>query len=1049
MTIKTVLRHLSGLLLLAGVASCTSEVLAPEYGPTDEGARSPMRIELGVSASDIGIRTRAAAGDDELSEAFASSEVKSLWVGVFDVQTGNLVGQTAGFNPDSRTATVDILYYDAHPTLRVYGVANYDEVKARRGTDEFSDLGALLKGVRTLTDFYTIAVDAAAANAAAIQSGAPLMMGVFKSKEMPDYHTVAAGENGSFSVSYGEEGSSVTLNDASVGSMYDRIDYKKFDGTIRLRRLLSQVNVTVAGGAGITVSNLHYRKVNMPNEVYLQERQTYTGSTDLFENWRNVTPNKADSLLVTPNPGNPEVGNVVGTPAYESDADFQKVDNGASFRFYQYENKHWGLASTTADNREAVRTMTDFAGDPVFVALCGVDKNDNGDIRTIYNNYASYFEISLDVRDDNAGKSGTVVYRIHEGFCNNENGILTTGNAPDFTCVRNTEYSYNITVKGLDHIDVSVSGNHDAGQNSGVAKSELWTMKDAGTIKDGASVSFNGTILDFVFYSANGGNDPKVFGSDKNSVLFNLPALSGIAWDDDLSGAFTLGGKDLEVDAQAGQVGQIALNEEIKFPEGKYNPKDYRYELYILTAADKMEDGCGAYTYWHVTCLPEDTRDSLGDSVDFDLAFANDWDAAASKTNGAVVGHIKEISIPEIDLDKKDGVEPVYTVVLDGEEVWTGTDLLSQNLYAYGTASTPFSANSVHKVQLVVSDQNDNYSELKSKEKTFVVYPTSFEWNYRSYQAAYFESENGTQGSYYGTKNYQDLHKSEANGSNYFALQQVASNMIAPSTYLQTGGNRNIFHIDPLYDAILTVYAANNTTTPQYEKCLMARYSDSNEEISQSSVGFSTTGNTPFTFYIEKSKGGVDIFSTAIENSSINGNVRIYAVKLEYNITGKKAWKFSDSSWSEYLTYLGDTKREPGHNLSTSINGLGIFTSSEADLRGENDRLYLGNTGTKSKIGFFAHKSGLLQLDVAGSTEAKRMIQVETGNSPFDEKNVALFNADSENAPSVSSKTSIRTSAWIEIDKPTMVYVSVMVGAQSSNGTYFYNVEYDETAQKE
>ena len=582
MTIKTALRCLSGLLLLAGAASCMSEVLAPEYGPTDEGSRSSMRIELGVSASDIGIRTRAAAGDDELSEAFASKVVQSLWVGVFDVQTDSLVGQTAGFNPESLTATVDILYYDAHPTLRVYGVANYDGVKARRSIDEFSDLESLLKEVRTLTDFYTIAVDAASANEAAIQSGAPLMMGVFKStgdnNGEKDFHTVEAVDDGSFSVTYGATGTSITLNDASVGSMYDRIDYKKFDGTIRLRRLLSQVNVTVAGNNGVTVSNLRYRKVNMPNEVYLQERQTYTDANGMksYGTWVSKSPNKADSLITTNGPGN-----VGAVPGYDSDAEFTEAD-GLSFTFHQYENKHWGVGTVSGLNgREAVRPMTDFAGGPVFVALCT-----DAEGATIYNNYASYFEISLDVKDDNAGKSGTVVYRIHEGRCNDVDGQEQNPNEWDFTCIRNTKYTYKVTVSGFDHIDVSVNHNH-AGNNSGVAKGELWTVVDAGTIKDGAPVSFKDTILDYVVYSANGGNDPKVFGSDENSVLFNLPALSGIAWDGELSGAFTWNGGDLVVD---GQDGQIALDEEITFPEGKYNPKDYRYELYILTAEKDYSD---------------------------------------------------------------------------------------------------------------------------------------------------------------------------------------------------------------------------------------------------------------------------------------------------------------------------------------------------------------------------------------------------------------------------------------------------------------------------
>lgn len=1055
-TIKTALRYLPGLLLLAGVASCTSEVLYPGYGPADKGSRSPMRIELGVSTADVGIRTRAAAGGDELSDAFASSKVKSLWVGVFDVQTDSLVGQmhekvtstdkTAGFDPETGKATVDILYYDAHPTLRVYGVANYDGVKARKGvTEDFSsELGSLLKTVKTLADFYTIAVDANSANDAAIQSGAPLMMGVFKLKNEADYHTVEIKDDNTFKVSYGNSGADVTLNDASVGSMYDRIDYAKFDGTIRLRRLLSQVNVTVASGNGITVSNLRYRKVNMPNEVYLQERQTYTAPVSQFEKWTQKSPNKADATLTWGTEEKSGVNKIASAPGYESDRDFGQVD-GLSFSFHQYENKHWGFNVSDQNGREEVRTDLGLDRSPIFLALNPY--SETGGVANDYNNFASYFEIQLDVVDNNENQRGTVTYRIHEGRCNDENDIEKNPNYVDFSCVRNTIYNYTITINGLSSIDVKADTGH--GSHPGIVNGTLWDFLGEDIISEEVhTAAFSGKIEDYIVYYANGGNDPVIFGLNPESELRKQLFGEDVVWDGNKSSPFLINGSPLE-EPDTYEQATISFDSDIYgggLPE-TYNPRNYRYELYILTMEIDPQDGCKIYKYQRITYYPEDKRSPLNASVDFNLAFANEWDAEALQNNGAVVDHIKEIKIPDIKLISDVEVDdPIYTIYLNEKAVWTGRDFAKQNLY--DLARDSFSSGSIYTVQIGVSD--DNYSEVKSEEKTFVVYPTSFEWSYRNYNAAYFDSEDGTKGRYFGSAEYKTYHESESGDNNYFALYQQANNMQNGATYLQTGGNRNVFHIDPLYDAVLTVYAVNNTDKAQYEKCLTARYSDSNEEISQISVGISTAGSTPFTFYIEKDKGGVDIFSSAVTNSAgINGNVRIYTVKLDYNASGKKSWKFSDSSWSEYLTYLGSGKTNNRPAISTAVNGLGIFALDDADLRGESGRIYLGNTGSKSKIGFFAHKSGLLQLEVAGGSETKRMIQVETGDSPFDENNVALFDKDSENAPSVSSTSSTKTSAWIEIDRPTMVYVSVMVGAQASNGTYFYSIEYDETVRKE
>lgn len=1029
-TINNKLRRLPGMLaglLLLAAAACTPESLRPDY-ETDDSARSAMTLEFGVSATEVGIRTRAEAGEkDPLADAFESSEVKSLWVGVFDVETGNIVGQiqTKKSNPDNKDelidvpgfangkATVDILYYDAHPTVRIFGVANYesedDHVMGRMaGQSDLMELKKLLTKVEKMSDLYSISVDIASANEFQEKHHIPVLMGVM-TKDNKGFFTVDADGTPS-TMSSDNEG---TDADITLVDGFNRLKYS-LDYKIHLRRLFSRVTVNVEAVSGINISNLRYRKYNLPSkEVYLQER---TMQADPSDNWSVVTPNVADKF-----------DNGQG---YTSDSDVTLLADGqSSFQFYQYENKHWAFTGIpNYSGREAVRAWTD--ENPIFTALSG---SGNTGEEYSYNNYASYFEITMDLVDETHNKVARgVTYRIHEGYCCDEYGVLSTRNANDFSCFRNTKYTYTITISGLNHIDVSAETQHN--HDNGVPGSEIWTLTNDETIEDSSlkpeqpNPNFSGKILDYVFYYANGDETPIVFGKDPMSVLLTLPGLgkNEADWKEEWEGRspLTIDGKALYI-SQTDISGEIAFNTEasssIEFPEGKYNPKNYRCELYILTDYKSDDAGCKAYKYQKITYLPEDNREPMGGGVTFKLAFANEWDDVATQTNGAVVGHIKEISVPEIDLTGvQPDVKPVYTLYLNGEEICSGTDpveLAKVNLFTERKITGQYTALQTYPVTVVVSDENDNYSDI-SEEVKFLVYPTTMQWQCTNNMIPQY--------SYQYTS---DLdHAKEIQDANYLGL--YFENTITGSStsgVMVTGGNANgpkkIFTLDALYDGVISITAKSNTGVFEATRTLIAQNGDDTQTII---VGPSNITEAPYTFAVKKGK--VSIYTGA--------SLQITSIKFTCSDKVYSGdWNFSNSIWNGLMSVISglglSQKPENSRDFYSSVDGLTIQlenTTNQLTFNDASTNRYISfvNSGNGSRFSFIAHNSGTLKVTVASSADKVRSLYVKIGDrGPIEQS----FN-----------KTMTTLSIPInEITQPTEIQIYSSGGA-----AYYYAINYSE-----
>ena len=467
MMAKTIYIKILTLLMATLAFSCAEKDLPYTDDSSREGGMSEMTLEFDVNTLQPGIRTRA-TGDD----------VKSLWVGVYDITTGNRIG----YNPKKDNSeednskedvsipkTVQVIYYDAHPTVVVVGVANYVGVT----NNNQESLQDLLNAAETWEDFRNIDIDVTN-----ISDDAPLMMGyVGSNKNNP---TIGLGDDGSVFI----DGRSAENSDYEVkliskdidDSNYFKEEIKRNIGDIQLVPLISTINVKVEAGKNIEISDISYKRGNLPQAVYLAERPTHIGGRS-GDDIRNGSSNYADQFVKSEN-SEPAI---CDPNFYSSDNEWINIED-PSFKFNQYENKHWGLRynneeilnsfNTIYQKREAKST------DGILYSLCGT--NNLG-----YNNFASYFIVKMKVVDKNTGSSGVVEYTIHEGNCNDKDGNSSLNSPQDFSCFRNMNYTYKLKIEGVNRIEIYVD-REDGVHNAGISGT-VYSMKQ----EDLESLNFN------------------------------------------------------------------------------------------------------------------------------------------------------------------------------------------------------------------------------------------------------------------------------------------------------------------------------------------------------------------------------------------------------------------------------------------------------------------------------------------------------------------------------------------------------------------------------
>lgn len=445
----------SGLIILAmslsTLISCRDDILEG-YGNDGSMSEMTLRIETEVPFGDF----RATRAD-----ALGNTDVQTLWVGAYDIQTGNRVG-AKHFSGPSSTVELPILYYDAHPRIVVVGVANYTDAKDFSG----ADLSGLLDEAEKWSQFLDINVSTPMVDGhAAVDPGqSQVMMGVLVNPDSPRAF-FGKTEQGGVSIT-NAQGFNKGLIAADQG-YYGSMVHEFVNGKIYLNRLYSQVNVNVKTGDGIEVSDISYRRCNMPKATYLAERPTWTGVVKTWNTYLAGTPNYADTQMT------PSNGLITNAPCYDSDGEneWTSAGTGYSFSFAHLDNKHWKGPDVN------VNTLTNHDQREAF------SDRENKVVRGLahsYNNQASYFVVRMNVLDRNNGQSAQVEYTIHEGFINDELGAVSPSDVKngDYASFRNMIYNYNITVNGINYItyNVSQSDLHHDGVSGTIWEAEINTV---------------------------------------------------------------------------------------------------------------------------------------------------------------------------------------------------------------------------------------------------------------------------------------------------------------------------------------------------------------------------------------------------------------------------------------------------------------------------------------------------------------------------------------------------------------------------------------------
>lgn len=425
---KRKIRSFAGLLcagLLLLTACKDDDFYKGKYCPEGE----PATISLKISVPQMDVKTRAGANED--------ATVNSLWVGIYNVKSGKCTYNAIIDNTKEKHGLYTLSDVNTFSgESRIVAVANVrqnygycskelikeDNASIPVGARSF--LSELLLAADTW-DKYT-AIAAAHVNPGNISSygNNQVMAGVYQT--------------------YGD-----TSNDDGWNND-QTIDIQPGDnplgGAIHLRRLLSYVkfNIFTEPGEGIknlTVNLKSWEVCNVPTLSYLHEQEGNVGDVATY-------------LATTDKPG--IAGNYASsTNSYDFANETQNGQSYRTFEFHQYENKHTGILSgdkqTYNYREEEYHDGATGANTGIYQSLCAtVNASDP-------NNFASYVkmdaEVSYDFQEDGADvhRTGMATYYIHLGYCE---GAGEVEKANDFNCRRNTKYTYNVTIKGMDKIVV-------------------------------------------------------------------------------------------------------------------------------------------------------------------------------------------------------------------------------------------------------------------------------------------------------------------------------------------------------------------------------------------------------------------------------------------------------------------------------------------------------------------------------------------------------------------------------------------------------------------
>ena len=453
------------LLLAALLGSCAEyeSIFSSEYVPEGE----PASITLTVQLPNMMSVTRAAGISPDNEQM---SYVNDLWVAAYSVSTGKRSG-TYHYTPNRVLGEYeDHEKTDDHVTIKdmkALSGANYIVAVANPSLNRGLDVKGggekslldLLKAADTWDKYKNLVVTLSSGpRSIQYSSEGILMTGIYyEGHNKYDYQA------------YVDENDNPTPMIIKPGE-------NEMPGCIQLRRVASYVKFNIQvdkeyvdnEGDIINMKAVSWQVCNLPGVSYVHERK---GSR-----------NAADTEIIDL-PDNYDDDSYHHSPVFEGAMTFPTSKDESnknhiisSFDFYQMENKHTGTAVTYNKREEEFKTDGDDGGTNTGWYQSLVTKpGDEIPAKPSYtedlsNNNASYVVIKAHLEyyydaDDKAAykpvrynpakeqilRVADAIYTIHLGYCEGEG---EKSKAMDFNCRRNTQYTYDVYIAGVDKIRV-------------------------------------------------------------------------------------------------------------------------------------------------------------------------------------------------------------------------------------------------------------------------------------------------------------------------------------------------------------------------------------------------------------------------------------------------------------------------------------------------------------------------------------------------------------------------------------------------------------------
>lgn len=423
------------------IQSCADNDL--ETPPDFSVSGADVKVNLSLTLPEMDVKSRG-----DLSES-QTNRVESLWVGMYSAATGERTFGQVMIEPD------DAIQTENHPeraySLKdiatksgytyIVAVANIDwkgrQYNADGTYNEDTTMRDLLAAADTWEKFCAIAIQTPEF------SGTPSVTDPVQYNELPMSGVYYSSPNDPIDI-HAREVEKVFIP-ATTGTY-------KLPGKIHLRRLISHIKFNLIPKKDVTLTPGSFQVVNVPRNAWAIERN---GTNEAFPE-----PFRAANSTAVPVTAADKVAEGFFNSPNILDIQAVANTNGQfAFDFFQFENKHTGEAANYADREKEAKTETGTTTDKgnqivsntgVYTALCP------GGVWN-YNNTATFVVINCRVSPGNlqgglagvtagAATYGDAVITVHLGYIE--------GDANDFNCYRNTQYTYNVTIGGVNDIAV-------------------------------------------------------------------------------------------------------------------------------------------------------------------------------------------------------------------------------------------------------------------------------------------------------------------------------------------------------------------------------------------------------------------------------------------------------------------------------------------------------------------------------------------------------------------------------------------------------------------